>query len=163
MSKKHPKKHVVPKDNPEQPLYSAQYFFVSTAKTIVALLSVVFLLANMYASQQIHPLYFNFIGENKDDVIKTLRFIQSLPEYPEVLAMQKNIYGSSIEGEVNQEAKIRDNSIRHLEEELKINPKARDVLYNLSILYKKEGNSQKSLELYRQALQVDPAVDSEAK
>lgn len=113
---------------------------------------------NIVASQNIHPLYFSFVTENPKAVGETLHKLQRTEVYPELLATQRNIYGSSLENEIFKDNDKRYNTILRLEEVLRTAPKSRDILHALSVLYGESGNHDKEAEYLRRAQEIDPAI-----
>jgi tetratricopeptide (TPR) repeat protein len=125
---------------------------------IVAILGGIFVTANVFASQVVHPLYFSFITEDRAAVTQVLRRVRFTSLYPELFAMQEQIYGRTLDDDVNKEVKQRAGDITILERYLAVNPNARDILYNLALLYKENGNSQKADEYLKRAQEVDPEI-----
>lgn len=56
----------------------------------------VFLLANIFSSQLVSPLYFQLVKEDKNAVIAFLERIKHLPSFLPLLETNKNIFGSAI-------------------------------------------------------------------
>jgi Tfp pilus assembly protein PilF len=65
---------------------------------------------------------------------------------------------SQYEGEIYADERTNRELITTLEEVLVVNPKSRDVLYSLALLYDKNGDELQSAEYLRQARAVDPEV-----
>ncbi len=103
---------------------------------------ILFLFLNIVSSQSASFLYTNVINGKKQAVISFLKNIQLLPEFNQFLMSYK-----------------RKKTIIKIETALKKNPDARDVLYNLSILYKQNGNEKKSDELMQRAKIIDPTIN----
>ena len=74
------------------------------------------------------------------------------------MEMNKNIYGKTIEKEIFQQENDKNLMINYLEQQLIINPKARDILYSLYKLYLVEGNNSRAENYLRRAREVDPAI-----
>ncbi|MEO6508702.1 MAG: hypothetical protein ABIO02_02005 [Patescibacteria group bacterium] len=126
---------------------------------IIGFLLYIFVSLNIVASQQsVAPLYFSFVAEDRDAVEQTLHNTQSLEEFPDVLEMQRNIYGESIYDGIFKENKERLDSIQNLEQILQQNPKAREVLYALSVLYKEGNQPIKSQQYLQKAQEIDPLL-----
>lgn len=95
-------------------------------------------------------------GGNEDVVhfmkqARTLRAFQNLfPEIRETFMAH--------EQEVYKDDHDRRIMITKLESALSINPKSRDVLYSLYLLYDKAGNEEKALTYYLQAKAIDPSI-----
>jgi tetratricopeptide (TPR) repeat protein len=113
---------------------------------------------NIIASQSVPALYFEFISERKDAVAQTLYKIQRTKEYPEVLSMQRAIYGPSIDAAISQENETRFYNIQQLEKILQLNPRARDVFFALGTLYEEQGDASKSGFFFQKAHEIDPSL-----
>jgi len=129
---------------------------------IVKILCVVLLFAilffNLISSQLISPIYFKIIDNNKKATVTFLQKIKILPEYQKILKMNNVIYGNTVREEIfNQENKKKE-VINNLEQQLTINPKARDILYSLYKLYSTEGDKNRAADYLRRAKEVDPII-----
>lgn len=124
-------------------------------------IAVVFLLVfgNVVSSQLISPLYIRLLNDGKEHAVLFLKKIRKLPEFERFLTVNKNIYGAEIEREVFADEVARNHMIQQLEDILKRNPNARDALYNLSLLFKEEGNREKASLYLKQAKEIDPFVE----
>jgi tetratricopeptide (TPR) repeat protein len=120
------------------------------------ILIFVFLFLNFTFSQSISPIYFQFVNSNKSSTVSFLQKIKILPEYQNILEMNNNIYGDSVKGEIFAQENNKKGIINNLEQQLTINPKARDVLYSLYQLYLEEGDKNQANNYLRQAKEVDP-------
>lgn len=130
---------------------------------LFVILIFAFLFLNLIYSQLISPIYFRFINNDKNATINFLKKIKILPEYQKILEMNNNIYGSTVkEGILRQEIKQKE-MINNLEQQLTINPKARDVLYSLYKLYLQEGNNLQAQKYLEQVKAVDPNFKSNIK
>lgn len=125
-------------------------------------LFVIFIFAfcflNLISSQSISPLYFQFINNNESSTVNFLQKIKILPEYQNVLDMNNNIYGNSVKEEIMKQENKKKELINNLEQQLTINPKARDILYSLYQLYLTEGDKNRANDYLKQAKEVDPSV-----
>lgn len=119
----------------------------------------VFLFLNIFYSQIISPLYFDFINNDKDSTISFLQKIKNLSEYQNILEMNDNIYGNTVKKEILKDENKKKVMINNLEQQLAISPKARDILYSLYKLYLAEGDTVKAREYLIRAKQVDPSVN----
>ena len=117
-----------------------------------------FLIFNSISSQVISPLYFQFVSNNKQATVNFLEKIKTFPEFLKILEMNKNIYGKTIEEEVFRQEKGKNLMINNFEQKLKINPKARDILYSLSLLYKEKGGGSTAEKYLKQAKEIDPSL-----
>lgn len=117
-----------------------------------------FLILNLISSQQISPLYFKFINNDKQAIVNLLEKIKTLPEFQKILEMNINIYGKTIEEDVFRQKNQEKLMINNLEQKLFINPKSRDILYSLYQLYLASGDKNKAEEYLRRAKALDPSV-----
>ena len=115
-----------------------------------------FLFLNFAFSQLISPLYLRFVNNDKKATISFLQKIKTLSEYQKILEMNNNIYGPTVREEIFQRENKKKVMINNLEQQLTINPKARDILYSLYKLYLADGNKKLADDYLRQAKEVDP-------
>lgn len=127
-------------------------------KFLFVILIVTFLFLNLISSQLISPIYFGFANNDKNAAVNFLEKIKTFPEFQKVLEMNKNIYGKTVEEEIFAQENKKNLMINNLEQELKINPKARDVLYSLYLLYKEKGDNLTAEEYLKQVKEIDPSV-----
>ncbi len=126
-------------------------------KYITIVLLFVLLTLNIYVSQTIHPLYFQFIKEDLKSAITLTKKVRSLPEGRSIRVMQTAIYGDELNGVLVADETKTETDIAKYEQALVQNPQARDVLYNLYILYKHKLDPK--ADDYLQRLQaIDPAI-----
>jgi len=126
----------------------------STFLFIIFLL--LFLILNVYLSQTISPLYEKLTNNDKKATIEYLKKIKTLPYFKTELKKFTNIFGQSIVKEVFFDDEQRKIKIKKLEEALKKNPKSRDVLMSLAILYQEDGNERLAREYFNKVKEVDP-------
>lgn len=118
---------------------------------------VVFVFLNIFFSQNFPYLITKIItDQNKNEVILFLKKIKDTPDFIAQLNYYKKIYGSEIENEVYLEDQKRDEEIKILEKALKINPKARDVLVKIALLYLQKKEKKRAKEYYLKAKKIDP-------
>ncbi|MCL4375110.1 hypothetical protein M1523_04605 [Patescibacteria group bacterium] len=116
------------------------------------------LLLNLVSSQQISPLYFSLADGSHGAAINYLRRISRLDIFPDQLKQYAASYGNNLEQQIFAEKYQREAMINKLEQDIKKNPKAKDVLYRLCQLYQAKGD-EKRAQSYRQMAQaIDPAV-----
>lgn len=127
-------------------------------KLSIFIILFVFLVLNIISSQQISPLYFKFINNDKQATVNLLEKIKTFPEFQKVLEMNIDIYGKTIEEETFRQEKQEKLMINNLEQKLAINPKSRDILYSLYQLYLSSGDKNKAAYYLRLAKEVDPSV-----
>ena len=121
-------------------------------------LAGVYVALNIAFSQQISPLYFRQVIDEKNAIVPYLQSVRSLPTFQKDLILYKNLYGKRIEEEVFYNDVLRENKIKDLELLLQKNPSSRDTLYNLYLLYSQAGNEPKALEYLNRAKLIDPAL-----
>jgi len=117
---------------------------------------LLFLILNVYLSQTISPLYEKLTNNDKKATIEYLKKIKTLPYFKTELKKFTNIFNQSIVKEVFFEDQQRKIKIKKLEEALKKNPKSRDVLMSLAILYQEDGNEKLAREYFNKVKEVDP-------
>ena len=117
---------------------------------------LLFLILNVYLSQTISPLYEKLTSNDKKATIEYLKKIKTLPYFKTELKKFTNIFNQSIVKEVFFEDQQRKIKIKKLEEALKKNPKSRDVLMSLAILYQEDGNEKLAREYFNKVKEVDP-------
>jgi len=116
----------------------------------------IFLIINIYFSQNISPLYQEIVNNEKEAVISYLKKIKKQPFFKSELKKFTQIFDQSIAKEVFFEDEQRKIKIQKLKEALKKNPKSRDILTNLAILYHEDGNDKLAQEYFNKAKEVDP-------
>jgi len=124
----------------------------------IYLLLFFFLFLNVFFSQNISPLYYSFVTEDKKAAVEFLKSIKNTDYFSEELNKYKNIYGPNIESLVFAQDTQRKQKIINVEAALEKNQKARDVLYDLYLLYSEDGNEIRAQEYLKQAREVDPDV-----
>lgn len=118
----------------------------------------IILFFNLIYSQIISPVYFQFVNNDRNATVGFLEKIKIFPEFRKILEMNKNIYGLGVEKEVFRQENEKKLLIDNLEQKLKINPKARDVLYSLFLLFKESGNNLTAEKYLIQAREIDPSI-----
>jgi tetratricopeptide (TPR) repeat protein len=118
-----------------------------------------FLFSNILLSQFISPIYFQMVNEDKSAVVSFLKKSQTLPEYEAVFTEQKAIFGDSLRTDVYSDKMKREKLISQLEDVADQNPKNRDVLYDLYLLYKQNGDTEKAQQYLDRAKAIDPLVE----
>ena len=117
-----------------------------------------FLFLNLTYSQLVSPTYFQLVKNDKTATINFLEKIKFFPEYQKILKMNNNIFGSTVKEEILKQENEKKEMINNLEQQLTINPKARDILYSLYLLYKEKGNNLTAEKYLIQAKEVDPSI-----
>jgi tetratricopeptide (TPR) repeat protein len=124
----------------------------------LGLLVFIFLSLNIYFSQAIPDLYQKVVDNEKSAIVAYLRAIKPLPEFKSELSKYQVSYGDNITQSVFKEDYERQREIEKMEKLLARNSQARDVLYNLAILYKEKGDNQKAEEYLDRAKAIDPSL-----
>lgn len=137
-----------------------KYSLLLSGKFIFFLLTFFYIFLNVLFSQLISPLYFLLVKEDKNAVINFLQKIKNRTYFTSFLAKSKNIYGAQIEQEVFAKDNKRKETIAKFESFLQKNPKSRDILYNLYLLYNEDGNKIKAKEYLRRAKEIDPMLEN---
>ena len=117
-----------------------------------------FVVVNIFSSQIISPVYLRLVNEDRGGVISFLKKIMLLPQFTNEYKNYHTIYGKAFENEVFSEKKAREKKINELEQILVNNPKERDVLYSLYLLYLAHGDQKKASEYFNRAKVIDPAI-----
>jgi hypothetical protein len=131
--------------------------------SIIIISLLLFLILNVYLSQTISPLYEKLTNNDKKATIEYLKKIKTLPYFKTELKKFTNIFGQSIVKEVSFDDEQRKIKIKKLEEALKKNPKSRDVLISLAILYQEDGNERLAREYFNKVKEVDPNLSINIK
>jgi len=127
--------------------------------------AIVFLVVglNIFSSQQISPLYLGLVSERKSSLIKFLKKTISLPQSKEWLKTAEKKYGRQlVENAVFADRKKAELRIKKLEQLLKKNPNARDVLYGLSVIYRQLDNDKMANIYLERAKKVDPQIEGQS-
>lgn len=127
-------------------------------KTAIYFVLFLFLIFNIASSQSAPSYYRDLMSEKRQAVVSFLKAIRPLPEFQQMLVTYKRKYRENLEKDIFAEKLQRDSVISELEEVLKKNSDARDVLYNLSVLYKQNGDEKKSQEYMEKAKSLDPTI-----
>lgn len=142
-------------------------YTISIGKSLVLTLFFLYVLNNIVLSQALSPTYYKLFSpnllsssEDRNTMVDFLRDIRDTDDYSYYRAMAVNTFGDGIEQEVDSEQYERTNKIVNLEDILKKNLNARDVLYELSILYKDQGEGDQASIYLERAKKVDPLVEN---
>lgn len=127
-------------------------------KYLLAFFVFTLLILNLIGSQLISPLYFQLVNNKKGATVNFLKKIKTFPEFQKILEMNKNIYGKTVEEKVFQQENKKKLMINNLEQILIKNPKVRDVLYSLYLLYKESGDNLTAEKYLRRTKEIDPSV-----
>ena len=123
----------------------------------VALLTP-FLLANIFFSQKISPLFVGVSNENEPTTVYFLKKIKTLPIFSTVIKLSENVFNKNLKSQVFSEDVQRKAEIKKYERLLIKNPSSRDILYRLYQLYLADNNQNKANEYLNRAKAVDPNV-----
>lgn len=116
-----------------------------------------FLFLNIFAVQQVTPLYEDVANGEITALIRFFGKAKSLHEFEAIFPEVKQTF-SLYEENVYAEDRKRQESIAQLELLLQKNPQSRDVLYVLSKLYEREENAEKAGMYLQLARKVDPEI-----
>ncbi len=120
--------------------------------------AVLYLSANIAASQMIHPLYGRLVDNETDAWVTFFKVTRNEPAAQEYLKDNQGKY-RELQDEINKDNSTRLDTIQKLEEYLTFNPQAKDVLYAIASLYRETGDLEKAHEYLERSQQIDPAVD----
>lgn len=126
--------------------------------TVFAVIFSFFVAVNAIQSQMFPLLYFESIKNEKDTAASYLKSIHNLPQFQTELADLVTLYGPALKEEVFHDDRVRLEYIKKLETLHEQNPAARDVNYQLSLLYAQTGDVKKSAEHLERARAVDPSL-----
>jgi hypothetical protein len=110
-----------------------------------------------YTQKNLNSLYFSFVNEDRESVIKVLEKTRDLEVYSKIseyLYTSVDVYHEKIVAGDEE----RRQTISELEAVLAKNDKARDVLLAIAHLYKKNGNQKMYEDYMVRAQKVDPKV-----
>lgn|GEM_PF-1537223 len=116
----------------------------------------IFLFLNIVFSQNISPLYFRIINDDRSAVVNFLQTIRYSPIFPFFYNLNKNIYGKNLEYEVFVEENKKIRLVKNLEQILTRSPQARDVLFMLYILNKDLNRPHQAEKYLKTAKAIDP-------
>ena len=117
---------------------------------------------NIISAQQISPLYIGLVNGKRNNLIIFLKKTLTLPQSKRWLRIAKEKYGQQkIEKAVFATQEEQRARIKRLEQILKKNPNARDVLYALSVTYKQLGDDKLATYYFNKAKKVDPQVENQ--
>jgi len=140
----------------------SHWFFNRWQKKIFCLclffLLAVFLLLNIFYSQNVSSFYLGLINQDKNTAVAYLKKIKLLPFFKDELKKLTKIFGKDTPELVFKEERETKIKIKKLEAALERNPKASEVLYVLSQFYKESGNVKKAEEYLRKAKAVNPTI-----
>ena len=131
------------------------------SKRMVMFLTVllsVFLIFQIFFSQNLSPLFFGLTNNNKESIVSFMQKIRLTSDFPQQLNYFENIYGSAIKNEIFFKEIAQNQKITKFEQILKNNNQARDILYSLFLLYKEKGDNLKAEKYLRLAKEVDPNI-----
>ena len=131
---------------------------ISYLKIFVIFLLAIYLLTNIFFSQLISPVYFRLVDNDKSSAILFLKRIQPFSFFEREYNKYREFYGNSIYFDVFSEENGRNQKIKEFEQILSKNPKSRDVLYGLYLLYKEKGDNKTAEGYLKQAKAIDPSI-----
>ncbi len=128
------------------------------AGLLVFFILLLFISANILASQIISPVYLGVVNENQGSVISYLKKIRNLPLFVPEYRKFEVILGPQIWSGVFSKEIQRNGLINKLQSKLTLNSQSRDILYSLSLLYNAAGNTARSEKYLKLAKEVDPDI-----
>lgn len=129
-----------------------------TIKFILTVAFGLFVLVNAAYSQVFPSLYYMGLKNENNTAVLYLKSIQSRPEFTPELLRLMNTYGPPIKEGVYYDESVRTNYIKSLEELSAANPASPDLYYQLSNLYKAQGDETRSNEFLQKARMLDPSL-----
>lgn len=124
---------------------------------LFACLAILYLSANIYASQNVHPIFSSLVNNDTQSWVSFFKIIRTDDKTKSYLDTVPETY-LRLQPELNQDNSTRLEMIANLEQTLTLNPNARDVLLAIATLYKESGNELKSAEYLERAQRIDPLV-----
>ncbi|MCX7955498.1 MAG: hypothetical protein N2593_00070 [Patescibacteria group bacterium] len=121
---------------------------------------ILFLISNMFFSQNINSLFIKIVNFEKKPTIEFLKKIAEKPYFEKQLLYFENIFQESLKNSVFKEKNELNDKIKKLEQILEKNPKSRDVLYSLSVLYHQKKDEKKANEYFQKAKEIDPLINN---
>lgn len=103
------------------------------------------------------PEFGRVIDGDKESVVGFMKHVGSISAFTYLFPEMKSTFADH-DVEVYKDDRERNAMITKLEKNLEINPKSRDVLYSLYLLYDKSGNDGKAAHYLRLAQEVDPKI-----
>jgi tetratricopeptide (TPR) repeat protein len=152
--KKTKKRKILNLENLKQRLIA----YKKLALIIFFIVSLMYLIANIYSSQSISSLFIGVVNDEKPSVIEYLKKIRNLPIFKQELKNFSQIFGKDIIKEVLKEEEENKIKIKQLELALKKNPNSPQIFYALSILYNNLGDKNKAQEYLKKAQAIDPLI-----
>lgn len=117
-----------------------------------------FVVLNVFLSQAVPSLYEGVLLGQTKAIVSYLNAIEKQDFYKQEEAYYKNISEGEVVHDLEESKKQEKKQIEDLEATLIKNPKTPSVLYALAILYKQEGNNEKSFAYFKKAQQLDPTI-----
>lgn len=137
---------------------SSATLLTKTGLWVGGLSLLLYLSVNIAVSQMISPLYFQMTKDERSAVVPFLVSVKPQSVFGQRLATYKRLYGEGIEQEVFEEETRRNALITSQLEILKRNPRSKEALYNLYLLYKDRGDSAAADAYLKRAQEIDPTV-----
>jgi len=117
-----------------------------------------FLSLNIVFSQNISPIYFRIINDDRSAVVNFLQTIRYSHSFSFFYNLNKNIYGKNLQYEVFAEENKKVQLVKNLEQILTRSPRARDVVYMLYVLNKDLNHQRQANEYLKTAKAIDPNI-----
>lgn len=119
---------------------------------------LIFILLNILSSQTVSSLFFGFSQGKKEESVDFLKKVREEVYFPGLFDRISGYFNEDLNDEVYSETLQRQSKIQELLALLSRNPKARDVLYNLHVLYLLEGEEEIAQDYLKRAQEVDPEI-----
>lgn len=164
--KKHEEKGVSAQDSaPKPPVQTnhkkketpASPVFRGVLSLLISSVLLTFLCVNIWASQQIDPLYSKLVREEPEAEYEFFSIARKLPVFTEIYPSMDGTfeqYRTRLEVQDNK----RKEQIAQFETYLEQNPKSRDIFLIIASLYEQEGNLDAASEYYQKAREIDPSL-----
>lgn len=131
--------------------------------SIAAIILLLFLVANVYASQLFPPLFYRVVGTNDISAAEDfLRYIKGTPLHRQQYEYFNEKFNNGlIEARLAEEQKNGASKEKY-RLMLEKNPKSRDALIMLALYELKGGNDEEATRFYTQAKAIDPWLKIES-
>ncbi|KKP67614.1 MAG: hypothetical protein UR68_C0008G0015 [Candidatus Roizmanbacteria bacterium GW2011_GWA2_35_19] len=131
----------------------------NNVKVFIVFLLSLCLLVNIFFSQLISPIYFHLVNDDRQSVVQFLKSIRPLYFFEKEYDKYKEIYGNNIYFDVFSEENSQNQKIKEFEQILSKNPRSRDALYGLYLLYKEKDDDKTAEGYLKQAKAIDPKIN----
>lgn len=130
-----------------------------SALQLFFLISVLYVILNIYSSQTVHPLYFKQVADENEHAVEYLSKIKTLPQFESQYRWYNSISEEDIYDRVFHDNLVRSGRIAQLEQVLTKNPNSPVVLLALSNLYRLQGDIPQAEDYKNRAKLIDPGLE----